>query len=268
MTYATDLAAPPAARYQEETIPVLARWFGSWQISLRRRVLSPQELTRSYDRAAPGWNRTLDRLGFPGAYANLLQGVLSEEAPGFGAAPLRVLDCGVGTGALSSALARVSPAPFRLDAIDISPRMLERAGSALRDSDLEVSLRHGDVRKLPYDDGIFDLVMSAHLLEHLVDPAIALSEMVRVLKPGGLLIACLTRRSLPGIYVHLKWRTHRVTPAQAEGWLRASGLENARCHSFGRRTLCRQLSVACVGRKPARDVCKDCAPRAQSNKSR
>ena len=249
-----ELNDPSEVQYDDGTIPVFAHWFGSWRISLQRRALRAPQLTRFYDLASPGWNQKLDRLGFPGAYETLLRRVLSEEAPGVTGAQLRVLDCGVGTGALSCALARVLPAPFKLDAIDISPRMLERASSRLRDSDLEVSLCHGDVRKLPYGTGVFDLVMTGHVLEHLVDPSVALNEMVRVLKPGGLLIACLTRRSPLGTYVHLKWRTHRVTPAQAESWLLESGLENAHCRSFEHRVFCQQLSVACVGRKPLGEI--------------
>jgi demethylmenaquinone methyltransferase/2-methoxy-6-polyprenyl-1,4-benzoquinol methylase len=241
---------PSSIRYAEETIPVFARWFGSWQISVQRQAFRSPELTRLYDRAAPGWGRTLDRLGYPGAYETLLRSVLSEETLDVAGAQPRVLDCGVGTGALSSALARVLPTPFKLDAIDISPRMLERASRNLRATDLEVTLRHGDVRELPYGNGIFDLAMTAHVLEHLVEPSVALNEMVRVLKPGGLLIACLTRRSALGMMVHLKWRTHWVTPAQAESWLLDSGLEDAHCLSFDHRRVCQRLSVVCVGRKP------------------
>jgi ubiquinone/menaquinone biosynthesis C-methylase UbiE len=260
MYYSNKLNNPSNVQYDEETIPVFARWFGSWRFSLQRRALSLPELTRTYDLAAPGWSQMLDRLGFSGAYETLLRRVLSVEAPGATGAQLRVLDCGVGTGALSCALARVLPAPFKLDGIDISPRMLERASSSLCDTNLEVSLRHGDVRALRYDDGVFDLAMTAHVLEHLADPSVALYEMVRVLKPGGLLVVCLTRRSPLGMYVHLKWRTHRVTPAQAEDWLRESGLENAHCLSFDDRALCRQLSVACVGKKPAREIHAGSAP--------
>ena len=236
--------------YADQTIPVFARWFGSWRISVQRLAYSSPELTRRYDRAAPGWSRTLGRLGFPKAYETLLRRVLDEEAQEAFAVRPRVLDCGVGTGALSSALARVLPTPFKLDAIDISPGMLEQARRSFRDTSLEVTLRQGDVRALPYGSGVFDLVMTSHVLEHLSDPAAALNEMVRVLKPGGLLITCLTRRSPLGMIVHLKWRTHQVTPAQAESWLIASGLENTRCLSFDDRAFCRQLSVACVGRKP------------------
>jgi ubiquinone/menaquinone biosynthesis C-methylase UbiE len=64
-----------------------------------------------------------------------------------------------------------------------------------------LELSHGDVRELPYGNGVFDLVMTAHVLEHLVDPSVALNEMVRALKPGGLLVACVGRKPyLPDIW--------------------------------------------------------------------
>lgn len=236
--------------YADQTIPVFARWFGSWRISVQRLAYSSPELTRRYDRAASGWSRTLERLGFPAAYETLLRRVLDEQAQEALTVRPRVLDCGVGTGALSSALARVLPTPFELDAIDMSRGMLEQARRSFCNTGLEATLRRGDVRALPYGSGVFDLVMTSHVLEHLGDPAAALNEIVRVLKPGGLLITCLTRRSPLGMIVHLKWRTHQVTPVQAESWLIGSGLENTHCLSLDDRAFCRQLSVACVGRKP------------------
>lgn len=145
---------------------------------MQRKAFSPPELIHLYDRAAPGWGQTLDRFGYPRAYETLFRSVLDEEALEILGTQPHVLDCGVGTGALSSALAGVLRTPFKLDAIDISPNMLERANSNLRDPGLEVTLRLGDVRELPYGDGVFDLAMTAHVLEHLVDPGIALNEMV------------------------------------------------------------------------------------------
>lgn len=201
----------------QETIPVFARWFGSWQVSVQRLAFSSPELTRRYDRAAPRWDLVLQRLRYPDAYEAMLRTVLSEEPLNVTGVRPRVLDGGIGTGALSSALARVLPTRFKLDGVDLSFPMLERASGNLRDhANIDVTLRHGDVRTLPYNDGVFDLAMTTHVLEHLVDPRIALKELVRVLKPGGLLIACLTCRFALGMLVHLKWRTHRVTRAQAE----------------------------------------------------
>lgn len=43
----------------------------------------------------------------------------------------------------------------------------------------------GDAHRLPFADGVFDCIVSAHLIEHLLDPAAALRDMARVLRHGG-----------------------------------------------------------------------------------
>lgn len=251
MYYADRMNTAGPAPDDDDTIPVFAHWFGSWRISVQRKALSTPQLVRFYDLAAPAWGRKLDRIGFPEAYEAMLRQVVpGNSAPDVTGPRQRVLDCGVGTGALSRALANVLPAPFRLDAIDISPAMLDRAEDNLRAAGIEFTMRQGDLRRLPYGDATFDIVMTAHVLEHLPDPDVALGEMVRVLKPGGLLIACITRRSALGAYVQLKWCTHRLTAAEAERWLSDSGLQDTRSMAFGPNALCRQMSVACTGRKP------------------
>lgn len=246
--------------YAADTIPVFSRWFGSWRISVQRRAFSAPDLARHYDLAAPRWGRILDRFGYPGAYAALLGKAVGEDAlEAAGPAP-RVLDCGVGTGALSIALARVFAGRVELDAIDISPGMLERAAANFRTASVAAALRRGDVRELPFADNVFDIVMTAHVLEHFADPRPALNEMVRVLKPGGLLVACVTRRSAPGAVIHLLWRTHRMTPKQSRDLLRESNLDNVRCLPLDSRMLCGRMSVACVGTKPR----PDCSTTEQS----
>jgi len=226
------------------TIPVYARWFGSWQVSVQRRALSVGELTQRYDDSASGWQQTVDRLGFPSAYESLLRQIVGEETLS------TVLDCGVGTGALSQALIDAAPAPFALTAVDVSPRMLEQAQMTLGGTNADVTLRQADVCALPYDDHTFDLVMAAHSLEHLPDPGAAIAEMVRVLKPGGRLVVCMTRRTLLGMWIHLKWHTHRVTEDQASQLLLDAGLETIKSLAFDSQLWCRRLSLASTGRKP------------------
>ena len=232
------------------TIPVFARWFGSWKISVQRRALSPAELSLAYDREAPGWDRTIHRLGFDDAYAAMLGQALPQYFFEGRDTPLRVLDAGMGTGELSVALSSAKAGSFAFHGIDISAGMLTEADRHLRDCGIDADLRLGDVQNLPYEDGAFDLVMAAHVLEHLADPHRAIDEMVRVLKPGGVLLACLTRRSSLGMYIHLKWHTHRVTAEEAEGWFARHGLERTHCLPFEGHTRCRNLSLACIGQKP------------------
>jgi 2-polyprenyl-6-hydroxyphenyl methylase/3-demethylubiquinone-9 3-methyltransferase len=50
-----------------------------------------------------------------------------------------------------------------------------------------VDLRHGVAEALPFDDATFDLVLLDNVLEHVRDPARALAEAHRVLRPDGLL---------------------------------------------------------------------------------
>lgn len=52
----------------------------------------------------------------------------------------------------------------------------------------EVEFLHGDAHKIPFKPKTFDVVVATEVLEHLENPKQALSEIHRVLKPGGILI--------------------------------------------------------------------------------
>jgi demethylmenaquinone methyltransferase/2-methoxy-6-polyprenyl-1,4-benzoquinol methylase len=84
---------------------------------------------------------------------------------------------------------------------------------------LRPHLQQADVLSLPYDDQSFNVVMAAHVLEHLSDPQRALAEMVRVLRPGGMVFVCVTRPSLFGALVQLLWRSWAITEHQGVAWL-------------------------------------------------
>ncbi|MCY7394957.1 MAG: class I SAM-dependent methyltransferase [Nocardioides sp.] len=72
-------------------------------------------------------------------------------------------------------------------AVDIAPTMLARAAAAAVRLGVEdqVTTRVADVAALPFDDESFDLVVSFTGLHCFADPAQAVIEMVRVLRPGG-----------------------------------------------------------------------------------
>jgi len=97
------------------------------------------------------------------------------------AAPERVLEVGPGPGELSERMATELGAEVL--AIDVSERMVELCRARAVDA------RLGDVQALAFEDASFDLVVAAWVLFHPEDLDRALSEIARVLRPGGRLIA-------------------------------------------------------------------------------
>lgn len=96
-----------------------------------------------------------------------------------------VLEAGCGVGAQTKIIAALNP-ESRFTAIDISPQSLQQAEQAIQELGLtNVSFAGADVEKLSYRSNSFDHVFVCFLLEHLPDPAKALKELRRVLKPGG-----------------------------------------------------------------------------------
>lgn len=233
-----------------EAIPVMSRWFGSWQISLQRKALSNEELAQRYNKYAKKWSRILQSLDYPDSYEQLFRVMQNKNILHKDKDSLRVLDNGTGTGELSLALARVYKQKIELDAIDISECMLEQASLRLQNIGLATNLKQGDARELPYSNGAFDLCMTAHMIEHFAEPTYALKEMMRVTKPGGYVMICVSKESLLGGYVQLKWRTHLVTVTKVKNWLYECGLQEVQCLSADSTRAFQQLSIACLARKP------------------
>jgi ubiquinone/menaquinone biosynthesis C-methylase UbiE len=95
-----------------------------------------------------------------------------------------VLDVGTGPGVLLMELARRRP-DLRLTGVDLSADMVAAALRNLRDFGERVSARVGDVVDLPFADDSFDVVVTSFSMHHWDDPAGAVPELARVLRPGG-----------------------------------------------------------------------------------
>lgn len=102
----------------------------------------------------------------------------------------RMLEVPVGTGVLSMPVYETLP-DADITCLDYSPDMMERAKRQAQKRGLEnVRFMQGDVGKLPFPDGSFDLVLSLNGFHAFPDKEAAYREIFRVLRPNGIFCGC------------------------------------------------------------------------------
>lgn len=94
----------------------------------------------------------------------------------------RVLDVATGTGLVARELVR-SGRPRRVVALDPSEPMLREG--VRRSAGLPIAFTLGRAEELPFPDAVFDALTVTYLLRYVDDPAATLTELARVLRPGG-----------------------------------------------------------------------------------
>lgn len=104
----------------------------------------------------------------------------------------RVLDCATGTGDLAIEFAKVTGAKGEVVGTDFCQEMLERAPEKARKAHVNVKFLKADVTALPFPQGYFDCSSIAYGIRNVQNPVQALSEMARVVKPGGLVMVLET----------------------------------------------------------------------------
>jgi ubiquinone/menaquinone biosynthesis C-methylase UbiE len=126
----------------------------------------------------------------------------------------RVLDVGCGTGRLLRRARQCYPMAELLG-VDLAGRMVATAIAATP-TKLAVRYVHGRAERLPFTDDVFDLVFATLSLRHWTNPAAGITEIGRVLTPGGLLVLAEVLPSCPrrGPAVPILRRRHTVVPAE------------------------------------------------------
>lgn len=136
-----------------------------------RKLEARANLHRKYGRAdGPNW------FVWIAEHARLSQGA-------------RVLDIGCGPGWLWDEGRSAFPAGLELTLADLSPGMVEKAVERARGTGhyADVEGHVADTSALPFADASFDAVLACHMLYHVPDARVALLELHRVLRPGGVI---------------------------------------------------------------------------------
>ncbi|WP_273824969.1 class I SAM-dependent methyltransferase [Pseudomonas asplenii] len=171
-----------------------------------------------------------------GAEFALLQAELA------GRADARVLDLGCGAGHVSF---HVAPLVAKVAAYDLSQQMLDVVAAAATERGLDniVTVR-GAAESLPFADGEFDFVFSRYSAHHWSDLGLALREVRRVLKPGG--VAAFIDVMSPGSplfdtylqAVEVLRDTSHVRDYSAAEWARQVSEAGLHVRSTSRQRLC------------------------------
>ena len=135
------------------------------------------------------WDVIYDRLAalydgvdwFTGGMTHRLRQPALRYLPAEGS---RVLEIGFGSGRLHVELAK----RYTMAGLDRAPGMVQLTEQRLATRGLTSDLQVGDVTSLPWAEATFDAVLSTFAFSAFPDSDAALAEMVRVLKPGGVVI--------------------------------------------------------------------------------
>jgi ubiquinone/menaquinone biosynthesis C-methylase UbiE len=113
----------------------------------------------------------------------------------------RVLEIGAGSGAMAAGVLATHPRATVV-ATDVDRAMVDRAARLLARFGGRGEARQADAAALPFEDGSFDVVLSWLMLHHTVRWEQSLAEVVRVLRPGGHVLAYDLLPTLPLRLLH------------------------------------------------------------------
>ena len=136
-----------------------------------------------------------------------------------------IADLGCGTGSLTATLA---PFVGRVVAVDASAPMLAAARRRL-DGTANVDIRQGELEAVPIESAQVDAAVMSLVLHYIAEPAKALGEAARVLRPGGrLIVVDMTPHDREEYRQQMGHVWQGFSPEQMTDWLSAAGFEEVR----------------------------------------
>lgn len=214
---------------KEETVP--ARKIGrEWRFSKRALIewlssgdsqaysSSERDTTEFFNGIAPEWDKIRQNYYDESIKEKLINlGILEKN--------MIIVDLGAGDGFISRAVSRYVD---KVIAIDLSPEMLKQLTiKANKEGIKNIQTIVGDGLELPLDDSSVNVVCASMFLHHIEAPELAIKEIYRVLKPGGIVfIADFHEHNNKDLLekMHDTWPGFKNSEIKA--WLNKNGFKN------------------------------------------
>lgn len=113
----------------------------------------------------------------------------------------KIIDLGCGTGYYLFLLSSL-PVKLYLTGFDNDKEALKEAKAKLSK---KIKFIQGDLHKMPFKDNLFDKVVLSEVLEHLEKDGVAVKEIFRILKPGGILVISVPSQNFPFLWDPVNW---------------------------------------------------------------
>jgi demethylmenaquinone methyltransferase/2-methoxy-6-polyprenyl-1,4-benzoquinol methylase len=197
-------------------------------------------LSSLYARFSHRWHSDITRLGYPAAYDDLIA-TLPATTP-----KPTVLDAGCGTGALAQAWLKTNQPHNALHMLDSSDEMLIQARKNF--ASVPNTIFHQDILgSTAVPENHCDLLLSAHVIEHLNTPHDGVSWFASRLRRGGQIALSVSKPHWCTALVRWRWGHKAFTPHQVHKMLQATGFTNIQTVPFAKgppsRTSCGYIAT-------------------------
>ena len=177
-------------------------------------MITKEEISKGYD-------QIVDKVGLEMRFYNDCLSIHSGYSGS-------ILDVGCGRGFLLQKLSKLAKPGSKFFGLDISEKLCEIS----RQNNPGAQIVKGDAEAMPFQDSQFDFVFMTEALEHMLDYNKALSEIRRVLKPGGIFIVTVPNRDWLRYDFYDKIRNKKLQPiddhyfrfAEIKSWLENNSL--------------------------------------------
>jgi SAM-dependent methyltransferase len=183
------------------------------------------------------WERVWDE--YPETLFQTVIPQMMEALESLGPEGKLVCEIGCGTGKESMRLSSLGARVVCVDFSEKALRLVQRRAAAISGA---LTLVKGDTNRLPFRDGVFDVIFHQGLLEHFSDPISVLREQARLVKPGGYLLVDVPQR-FHWYALRKRWEMARGTwpygwetdfsPLRLRRMLRGVGMEPVKTYGWG-----------------------------------